>query len=44
MLQLKIAQKNNLIIPKTVYSNDEEKITTFFINTAKEKALPNFTA
>lgn len=30
MLQLKIAQKNNLTIPKTVYSNDEEKIITFF--------------
>lgn len=30
MLQLKIAEKNNLIIPKTIFSNDPEKITAFF--------------
>jgi MvdC family ATP-grasp ribosomal peptide maturase len=30
MFQLKIAQKNNLTIPKTIFSNDSEKITTFF--------------
>ncbi|WP_415328289.1 MvdC/MvdD family ATP grasp protein [Chryseobacterium sp. MMS23-Vi53] len=30
MFQLKIAQKNSLLIPKTIFSNDEEKITTFF--------------
>ncbi len=39
MLQLKIAQKNNLIIPKTVYSNDEEKITTFFHQYCKGKGI-----
>ncbi|MCS3870784.1 MvdC family ATP-grasp ribosomal peptide maturase [Chryseobacterium ginsenosidimutans] len=30
MFQLKIAQKNNLTIPKTIFSNDSEKITIFF--------------
>ncbi|GAA4163029.1 hypothetical protein GCM10022217_31480 [Chryseobacterium ginsenosidimutans] len=30
MFQLKIAQKNNLTIPKTIFSNDAEKITAFF--------------
>lgn len=39
MLQLKIAQKNNLTIPKTVYSNDEEKITTFFHQYCKGKGI-----
>jgi glutathione synthase/RimK-type ligase-like ATP-grasp enzyme len=30
MFQLKIAQKNNLTIPKTIFSNDAQKITAFF--------------
>ncbi|CAA7386290.1 MvdC/MvdD family ATP grasp protein [Chryseobacterium fistulae] len=30
MLQLKIAKKNNLTIPETIFSNEEEKIKTFF--------------
>lgn len=30
MLQLKIAGKNNLTVPKTVFSNDAGKITAFF--------------
>lgn len=28
--QLKLAKKNNLTIPKTIFSNDSEKITNFF--------------
>lgn len=30
IFQLKIAKKNNLIIPETIFSNDSEKITNFF--------------
>lgn len=30
MFQLKLAQRHNLIIPKTIFSNDPERITTFF--------------
>ncbi len=30
MHQLKLAKKNNLTIPKTIFSNDSEKITNFF--------------
>ncbi|RMZ59530.1 ATP-grasp ribosomal peptide maturase [Chryseobacterium nematophagum] len=30
MLQLKIAKKNNIPIPETIFSNEEEKIKTFF--------------
>jgi MvdC family ATP-grasp ribosomal peptide maturase len=30
ILQLKIAQKNNLTVPKTIFSNDSGKITKFF--------------
>ncbi|MFC3161144.1 ATP-grasp ribosomal peptide maturase, MvdC family [Chryseobacterium arachidis] len=30
MLQLKIAKKNNLTVPKTIFSNDSKKITHFF--------------
>jgi MvdC family ATP-grasp ribosomal peptide maturase len=30
IFQLKIAKKNNLIIPETILSNDSEKITNFF--------------
>ena len=30
MFQLKIAKKNNLLIPKTIFSNDEREITSFF--------------
>ncbi|WP_312391075.1 MvdC/MvdD family ATP grasp protein [Chryseobacterium sp.] len=39
MLQLKIAKKHNLIIPKTLFSNDEEKITTFFHQHCNGKAV-----
>ncbi|WP_027380632.1 MvdC/MvdD family ATP grasp protein [Chryseobacterium daeguense] len=30
MLQLKIAKKNNLIIPETIFSNNSQEITKFF--------------
>lgn len=39
LYQLKIAQKNNLLIPKTIFSNDEEKITTFFNEYCNGKAI-----
>ncbi len=39
ILQLKIAQRNNLTIPKTIFSNDEEKITTFFYQYCQGKAI-----
>lgn len=39
MLQLKIAQRNHLTIPKTIFSNDEEKITTFFHQYCSGKAI-----
>lgn len=39
MLQLKIAQKNKLHIPKTLFSNDETKITTFFHEYCKGKMV-----
>lgn len=37
--QLKIAQKNNLLIPKTIFSNDAEKITNFFTEFCNGKAI-----
>ncbi|KXH85208.1 MvdC/MvdD family ATP grasp protein [Chryseobacterium kwangjuense] len=39
MLQLKIAEKNNLTIPKTIFSNDEEKIISFFHEFCNGKAV-----
>ncbi|WP_343679747.1 MvdC/MvdD family ATP grasp protein [Chryseobacterium arthrosphaerae] len=39
MHQLKVAQKNNLTVPKTIYSNDDEKITAFFHQYCKGKAI-----
>ncbi|MEG0926987.1 MvdC/MvdD family ATP grasp protein [Chryseobacterium sp.] len=39
MLQLKIAESNHLTIPKTVFSNNEEKITTFFHQYCSGKAI-----
>ncbi|MGU3375928.1 MvdC/MvdD family ATP grasp protein [Chryseobacterium sp. M5A1_1a] len=39
MLQLKIAERNNLTIPQTVFSNDEEKITAFFHQYCSGKAI-----
>lgn len=39
MFQLKIAQKNNLTIPKTIFSNDEEKIIAFFHEHCNGKAI-----
>ena len=39
MLQLKVAQRNNLTIPKTIFSNDEENITAFFHKYCKGKAI-----
>ena len=39
MYQLKIAAKNNLVIPKTLFSNDEEKITAFFHEQCNGKAI-----
>ncbi|CAA7195808.1 MvdC/MvdD family ATP grasp protein [Chryseobacterium potabilaquae] len=39
MLQLKIAKKNNLSIPETIFSNEEEKIKTFFNEYGKGKVI-----
>ncbi|MFP3832931.1 MvdC/MvdD family ATP grasp protein [Chryseobacterium sp. SIMBA_028] len=39
MLQLKIAERNHLTIPNTVFSNDEEKITAFFHQYCSGKAI-----
>ncbi|MGL6129155.1 MvdC/MvdD family ATP grasp protein [Chryseobacterium artocarpi] len=39
MLQLKIARKNNLTIPKTVFSNDDQKIMNFFHQYCSGKAI-----
>lgn len=39
MLQLKIAQKNNLTIPKTLFSNDEGKVKAFFHEYCLGKAI-----
>lgn len=39
MFQLKIAQKNNLTVPKTIFSNDEKKITAFFHQYCQGKAI-----
>ncbi|MET3036190.1 MvdC/MvdD family ATP grasp protein [Chryseobacterium sp. NRRL B-14859] len=39
MFQLKIAKKNNLTIPETLFSNDEEKIITFFDKHCQGKAV-----
>ncbi|AZA77413.1 ATP-grasp ribosomal peptide maturase [Chryseobacterium sp. G0186] len=39
MLQLKIAERNNLTIPQTLFSNDDEKITVFFHQYCAGKAI-----
>jgi len=39
MLQLKIAKKNHLTIPETLFSNDEEKIIAFFHRHCNGKAV-----
>lgn len=39
MLQLKLAGKNNLIVPETIFSNDEEKIRAFFYEFCDGKAV-----
>lgn len=39
MLQLKIAQQNQLTIPPTVFSNDEEKVKAFFEKYCSGKAI-----
>lgn len=39
MLQLKIAQKNNLTVPKTIFSNDAEKVIAFFHEYCNGKAI-----
>lgn len=39
LYQLKIAKQHNLIIPKTIFSNDEEKITAFFHEYCNGKAV-----
>lgn len=39
MVQLKIAKENNLTIPETIFSNDEEKITAFFHKYCNGKAV-----
>lgn len=39
MLQLKIAQQNNLTIPPTIFSNDEEKVKAFFEQHCTGKAI-----
>ncbi|MDQ0593254.1 MvdC family ATP-grasp ribosomal peptide maturase [Chryseobacterium ginsenosidimutans] len=39
MFQLKIAQKNNLTIPKTIFSNDSDKITAFFHESCNGKMI-----
>ncbi|KPE52131.1 MvdC/MvdD family ATP grasp protein [Chryseobacterium indologenes] len=39
MLQLKLADKNGLTIPKTIFSNDEEKILFFFNAYCEGKAV-----
>ena len=37
--QLKLAKKNNLTIPKTIFSNDSEKITNFFHESCNGKMV-----
>ncbi|WP_347217692.1 MvdC/MvdD family ATP grasp protein [Chryseobacterium sp.] len=39
MLQLKIAQRNHLTIPPTIFSNDEEKVKAFFDQYCSGKAI-----
>jgi glutathione synthase/RimK-type ligase-like ATP-grasp enzyme len=39
MLQLKTAKENHLAVPKTIFSNDEEKITAFFHEFCNGKAV-----
>ncbi|WP_345992616.1 MvdC/MvdD family ATP grasp protein [Chryseobacterium sp. Chry.R1] len=39
LYQLKIAKKNKLTIPKTLFSNDEEEITAFFHTYCNGKAV-----
>lgn len=37
--QLKLAKKNHLVIPKTIFSNDPEKITGFFYESCHGKMI-----
>ncbi|MCJ8153158.1 ATP-grasp ribosomal peptide maturase [Chryseobacterium sp. SSA4.19] len=39
MFQLKIAKKNNLTIPKTIFSNDSDRITAFFQESCNGKMV-----
>ncbi|MCS4301315.1 MvdC/MvdD family ATP grasp protein [Chryseobacterium sp. BIGb0232] len=39
MLQLQLAKRNNLIIPPTLFSNDEEKVKAFFDQHCSGKAI-----
>lgn len=39
LYQLKVAQRNQLVIPKTLFSNDEKKITEFFYEHCNGKAV-----
>ncbi|REC49400.1 MvdC/MvdD family ATP grasp protein [Chryseobacterium pennipullorum] len=39
MFQLKIAGRNNLITPKTIFSNDNEEVVTFFYQYCHGKAI-----
>lgn len=39
LYQLKLAKQHNLIIPKTIFSNDDEKITAFFHEYCNGKAV-----
>lgn len=39
LYQLKTAKKNHLLIPQTLFSNDEEKITAFFHEHCNGKAI-----
>jgi MvdC family ATP-grasp ribosomal peptide maturase len=39
MFQLKIAQKNGLTVPETIFSNDAERITSFFHEHCQEKMV-----
>lgn len=39
MFQLRAAERNNLTIPETIFSNDQEKITDFFHQHCQGKAI-----
>ena len=39
ILQLKLAEKNGLVIPKTIFSNDEETVKEFFYQHCHGKAI-----